>query len=131
MRPAQGGKIDDITVVAALVITAGGAACAAELAAASAAAAAALQAVPSAVGDAAQEGRATVLFATEADELAAALAVKAAAAAERAAAFMPAFDPADVAAMDVTAIRKALAAKGLPTSGKLDVLRARLAAVQA
>ena len=117
--------------MAAIVIPASGRAADAELAAASAAAAAALQAVPSAVGDAEQEGRATVLFATEADEVAANMAVKAAAATERAAAFLPAFDAGDVAAMDATALRKALAAKGLPTSGKLEALRARLAAVPA
>ena len=128
---AQGGKLDDITVMAAVVIPATGRAADAELAAAAAAASAALQAVPSAVGDAEQEGRSTVLFATEADEVAASMAVKAAAAAERAAAFLPAFDAGDVAAMDAPALRKALAAKGLPTSGKLEALRARLAAVPA
>ena len=128
---AQGGKLDDITVMAAFVIPASAPAAAAELAAAAEAAAAALAVVPSAVGDAEQEARATIFFATEADEVAAAMAVKSAAAAERAAAFLPAFDASDVAAMDAPALRKALAAKGLPTSGKLEALRARLAAVPA
>ncbi len=130
-QPATGGKLDDVTVVAAVVLAVSAAGAAAELAAAAAAAEASRAAVPSAVADAEAEARDVLIGTTEADDAAAAAAVVEAAAAERRAAFLPAFDPATVAAMEAPALRKALAALGLPTSGKLEVLRARLADVQA
>jgi hypothetical protein len=127
-KPTVGGKLDDVTVLAALVVPAGAAGAPAELAAAAAAAAAARAAVPSAVGDAAQEGGRPVLIGTtEAEEAAAVKAVATAAKAARSAASLPAFDADVVAAMDAPALRKALAAAGLPSSGKLEALRARLA----
>jgi protein phosphatase PTC7 len=131
-KPTSGGKLDDVTVVAALVVAADAPGAAAELAASDAAAAAARAAVPSAVGDAAQEGGRPVLIGTtEAEEAAAVKAVAGAAKAARAAEGLPAFDAAAVAAMDATQLRKALTAAGLPSSGKLEVLRARLTELKA
>ena len=139
----SGGKWDDVTVVAALVCDTDTAA--ASLTAARDAAAAALRVeggVPSACGDATAENRRLLLGATdadEADELAARLAAKAAAkqkeaqasASAAAAAFRPAFAEREVLSMDAAACRKALAAANLPSSGKLDVLRARVLTIQA
>lgn len=139
----QGGKWDDVTVVAAVVCDADTAA--ASLTAARDAAAASLRVesgVPSACGDATAESRRMLLGLTdadEADELAERLAAKAAAkqkeaaatASAAAASFRPMFAEREVLSMDAAACRKALAAANLPSSGKLDILRARVLTIPA
>jgi serine/threonine protein phosphatase PrpC len=139
----QGGKWDDVTVVAAVVCDADTAA--ASLNAARDAAAASLRVeggVPSACGDATAESRRMFLGLTdadEADELAERLAAKAAAKQKEAAAsaslaaasFRPLFGEREVLSMDAAACRKALAAANLPSSGKLDILRARVLTIPA
>ena len=77
--------------------------------------------------------------ADEADELAERLAAKAAAkqkeaaatASAAAASFRPMFAEREVLSMDAAACRKALAAANLPSSGKLDILRARVLTIPA
>ncbi len=123
----QGGKLDDITVVAAVVVDA--ARGAAALAASGAAAAAAVVAVPSAVGDAAAEGRDVMLGTTEQDEADALAKRLEQTAAAKQAPFAGAYSEQQVIKMDAAEARRALAAAGLPTSGKLEALRARLLTV--
>jgi len=135
--PVVGGKLDDITVVAAVVVA--GAEVAGALAAARAAARETRARLNSAVGDYAEEGRKVLLGLSaeeaEAEDLAARTAARmarraAAAAAEAGqtavAAATAGLTASVVEAMDAPAVRRALEAKGLPTSGKVDVLRARL-----
>ena len=141
---SQGGKWDDISVVAALVVDTGTGA--ASLSAAREAAATALRVdgsgIASACGDATAESRRLYLGSTEADdaeELAARLAAKAAAklqektaaASAAAASFKAAYTERDTLSMDAAACRTALAKANLPTSGKLDVLRARVLTISA
>jgi hypothetical protein len=127
LRFRQGGKLDDVTVIAAVVVDA---AKGAEALSASAAAAAAQRlTVLSAVGDAQAEARAVLLGCTdedEADALARRLEAKAAEKQAGAASRLPQLSAQQVAGMDAQEVRRALAAAGLPTSGKLDTLRARL-----
>ena len=125
----EGGKLDDITVVAAVVVPA--AANAAALASASAAAAGAKAHADALLAPhlAHAEKQQRLL----AEKAAAQGSAAAARAAQKAAADETKplkYSEAEVEAMDKEALRKALAAAGLPTSGKLSKLQERVAAIR-
>lgn len=129
--PTIGGKIDDITVVAAVVVETSDGGGVAAVDEAEEAADEARRSVPSAVGSARAEGRALLLGASIADEAArleARMAARGAARRAEAAAAsnfgresegLGAAPPGDaaLAAMGAAEMRKELAARGLPTSG--------------
>lgn len=127
----KGGKEDDITVVAAVVLDVSQEWVQGDFTTSVQAARAAVAAIPSAVGDAELEGRRVWIGAHEMDDSPSTRRMEAAkvAAAVANGEVIALFSPAEVDQMDTAGLRRELGKLGLPTSGKTEVLRKRLAEV--
>lgn len=126
-----GGKMDDITVVVGAVVATDSAR--EDIAAAEKVSAKLQQTADQVRKRAAGEEAKTLRSVNLRQQMDAALKEKVAekeAKEKQQAAVSPEFSPAAVAAMDAATLRRLLDERGLPTSGKLDKLQARLGAVK-